>query len=375
MTLRVAASSAPSTATSGLSSSYSSGVTPVPPPMTVRRPGQGLDVVVAPVVDDVDPSPGADGPGHHGNARRGPAPGPGRRRQDARADGHHLGGQRHVMSATRAPAKAGFDATRPSPRPTSDGVTHQSRVRGGRGARPPPRGPTRCRGRARPTAPSPARRRRAPRPRPRRRRNRASMTTRSAPAAPNAAASGTPRAEFAAVGQSTGTTAPTSRPRGARRRAEELVGHPWSVGLDQDGDDPGGTPVSVRSSTWGVAHGVDIGLGPSRRRRHRVSARTASATTHGDGAGRRGRARSGAGSRPTSPRPTVGLPAAPQGPAPRSSGTHAGEPRRRHGGAAVGGDLARLGQPLGGGEHRRELDLDVTTSRRLELGTGPAPLP
>ena len=63
VTLRVAASSAPSTAASGLSSSYSSGATPVPTPMTTGGPGERLHVVVAPVRQHPHPSPRCRSPG------------------------------------------------------------------------------------------------------------------------------------------------------------------------------------------------------------------------------------------------------------------------------------------------------------------------
>ena len=98
VTFLVAASSAPSTAASALSCPYSSGLTPVPTPMTALGTGQCLEVVVAALGEHPDPSPGADGSGLDGPGLDGPgldwdvALDERRRRQHPRPHGDHLRG-------------------------------------------------------------------------------------------------------------------------------------------------------------------------------------------------------------------------------------------------------------------------------------------
>ena len=153
VTFRVAASSAPRMAASGLSCSYSSGRHAGPHADHHLSPGQRLDVVVAALGQHPDPAPRADA-ARVAHARlvvleR-------RRRQHARA-GPWPSGWRwwHVMSATSAPAKAGLAATSaPSRADERDGVAHEPRARRGRGAAGHLAAEGRARGEQRPTAPS-----------------------------------------------------------------------------------------------------------------------------------------------------------------------------------------------------------------------------
>ena len=132
VTLRVAASSAPSRAASGLSSSYSSGVTPVPTPMTTgarasvstsssRRSASTRTRPRVPIARVT-----------HGDIARSAAAGA---RQDARAHGDHLRGAAARDVGHQCAGERGLgrhqDAVACGQR---DGIAHQSRARGGRGA-------------------------------------------------------------------------------------------------------------------------------------------------------------------------------------------------------------------------------------------------
>ena len=75
--------------------------------------------------------------------------------------------------------------------------------------------------------------------------------------------------------------------------------------------------------------------------------------------GRRARAGRGRRRGPAPGRPTVGLAAWPHGPAPRSAAVNRRMRDRGHRGATVGVDLARVDQPLGRRQHRREPEVGL----------------
>ena len=178
------------------------------------------------------------------------------------------------------------------------------------------------------------------------------------------------------------TTVPDHGAGDVDRLAQQLARHAGPVGLDHHRHHRGRRRRPGGSRDCG--HGVDIGLGPVLVRRPRLRRRR---VVHGveraplpeqptaprpPGRRRHPTARRGAGPRPGPARrpPPSGSRRRPRGRAPESAAV-----RRRMRVAStaarpVGGHLARLGQPLGGGQHRRELDDDVAPAV-VELAARP----
>ena len=306
VTLRVAASSAPSTAASGPSSSYSSGVTPVPTPMTTGARAsvstsssrRSASTRTRPRVPAVRVCTGTSRRGRGGGA----GSTPGRTVTICVA-------LRHVMSATRAPANAGLAATRTPSRAASAMASPTSPECVAAAARPATSRPNAVLGAS--TA------------------HGAVSCTSAASASATSSAAAEPRQHEHEVGSCRPQRGGVHRAprRGvarvgaqrvdgrthlvaeARRRAEELLGHPLTAGLGEDGDDPGGTPVP----------------GPvvTRRRRRRVGARRQGATSaelahglldHRRRPDRRASAWIGRAPWAASPRPPSGSPPPPRAP-------------------------------------------------------------
>ena len=350
---RVAASSAPSSAASGLSCSYSSGVTPVPTPRTTRARAS-VSTSSSRRSDSTRTRPRVVPAQRHHRGRAGSAGGDG---QHARPHGDHLRGAAagdvgHQGTGERRLGRhegAVGDRQR-------DGVTHQSRAGGGRGAA------------GHLTAEGGAGCEHGPRRR---------LAHEGGDGIGHVFGDGraVEHDHHAGAGRRQQVSGRGSRAEGVhgraglgcepRRGAEQLLRQRGATRLGQDGDHPGRAPAR---------RPVGVGGQVCRRRRHGRTRARARSRSRRKGAApaelpyslfdlRRDRSHHDA------PRPLVlhrprgadhrRAPGFPPGSRAELAGVHPGQARRRHGGAARGVDLAGVAEALGHRQHGGQRDLHL----------------
>ena len=267
-------------------------------------------------------------------------------RQDARADGHHLGGAAARDVGHQGAGERGLRGHQDVvARGQCDGIAHQSRVRGGRGAA----GHLAAEGGA---GGEHGPRRRLPHGG----RERIGHVLGDRGTVQHDHEVGSRRRQRCGVkGAPRGSVRRRRAERvdggvhlrsEARRRAEEFLGHTLTAGLGEDGDDPGGTPVPA----------LVLIARRSRRAGPRRQGAASAELVHGFGDLRVDRTVEDAlgacvlhGSRRPDRRRAARLP---PGPGAEPGRVHPGEPLRSHGGPAGRVDLAGVAEALGDREHR-----------------------